>query len=70
MQVLRNRLAAAVAALAFAATGLASCGDDDEKGAAEEIEQGVKKGADEVEEQGNEIDDDIKGTDEKRQEEK
>lgn len=70
MQVLRNRLVAAVAALAFAATGLAACGDDDEQGAAEEIEQGVKKGVDEVEEQGNEIDDDIKGTDEKRQEDK
>ena len=70
MHVLRNRLAAAVAALAFAATGLAACGDDDEKGAAEEIEKGVEKGADEVEKQGNEIDDDVKGTDEKRQRDK
>ena len=70
MQVLRSRLGAAVAALAFAATGLAACGDDDEKGAAEDVEQGVKEGADEVEEQGNEIDDDVKGTDEKRQKDK
>lgn len=70
MPKLRNRLAAAVAALAFAATALAACGDDDGKGAAEQIEKGVKKGANEVEKQGNEIDDDVKGTDEKRQRDK
>lgn len=70
MHVLRNRLTAAVAALAFAATGFAGCGDDDGKGAAEEIKKGVKKGANEAEKQANEIDDDLKGTDEKRQKDK
>ena len=70
MNVARNRLAACLAALVFAAVALPACGDDDGKGAAEEIEQGAKKGADEVEKQGNEIDDDAKGTDEKRQKDK
>ena len=70
MHILRNRLTAAVAALAFAATGLAACGDDDGKGAAEEIKKGVEKGADEAEKQANEIDDDVKGRDEKRQRDK
>jgi len=70
MHVLRTRLATCVAALAFAAAALPACGDDDGKGAAEEIDEGVKKGANEVEKQGNEIDDDVKGTDEKRQRDK
>ena len=69
MNLLRTRLATGVAALAFA-VALPACGDDDGKGAAEEIDQGAKKGANEVEKQGNEIDDDVKGTDEKRQKDK
>lgn len=69
MNFLRTRLGAILAALAFAAA-LPACGDDDGKGAAEEIEQGTKKGAKEVEKQGNEIDDDVKGTDESRQKDK
>ncbi|MGI8945925.1 MAG: hypothetical protein ACR2GL_06780 [Thermoleophilaceae bacterium] len=67
MYVFRSRLASALAALAFTTVALSACGDDDGEGAAEEIEQGVKKGVDEVEKQGNEIDDDFKGKDEKRQ---
>ena len=70
MNVLRNRVVTCLAALAFAAVTLPACGDDDGKGASEDIEQGVKKGAKEVEKQGNEIDDDVKGTDEKRQKDK
>lgn len=70
MNVLRNRLAACLAALAFSVVALPACGDDDGKGAAEEIDQGAKKGAREVEKQGDEIDDDLKGTDEGRQEDK
>ncbi len=70
MNVLRNRVAACLAALILAAVALPACGDDDGKGAAEEIEKGAKKGANEVEKQGNEIDDDVKGTDEKRQKDK
>ena len=69
MDVLRNRLTAALAALAFA-VALPACGDDDEKGAAEEIEKGAEEGADEVEKEGNEIDDDVKGEDESQQEDK
>ena len=70
MHLRRNRLAACVAALAFAAVSLPACGDDDGKGAAEEVERGVKKGAKEAERQGNELDDDLKGTDERRQKDK
>ena len=70
MDALRTRVAAAVAGLAFAAFALPACGDDDGKGAAEEINQGVKKGAKEVERQGNEIDDDLKGRDERKQRDK
>lgn len=69
MYLLRNRLTAGVAALAFA-LALPACGDDDEKGAAEKIEKGVEKGADEVEQEGNEIDDDVKGKDEPQQRDK
>jgi hypothetical protein len=69
MNVLRTRLAAGIAALAVA-VALPACGDDDDKGAAEEIEKGAEKGADEVEKQGNEIDDDVKGQDEKDQRDK
>ena len=56
----RHRFAAAIAALAFA-VALPACGDDDERGAAEQIEKGVEEGADEVEQEGNELDDDAKG---------
>ena len=70
MNVLRNRVAACLAALILAAFALPACGDDDGKGAAEEVERGAKKGAKEVERQGNEIDDDAKGTDEKHQKDK
>jgi hypothetical protein len=69
MDVLRSRFAAGIAALAFA-VALPACGDDDEKGAAEEVEKGVEKGADEVEQEGNEIDDDVKGKDEAEQRDK
>ena len=69
MDILRNRLAACLAALALAAVALPACGDDDGKGAAEDIEQGAKEGAKEVEKQGEELDDDVKGTDEKGQDE-
>ena len=70
MDVVRTRSAAALAALAFSVVSLPACGDDDGRGAAEEIEQGVKKGAKEVERQGNEIDDDVKGRDERKQRDK
>lgn len=69
MYLLRNRFAAAIAALAFS-VGLPACGDDDEKGAAEQIDKGVEKGADELEQEGNEIDDDVKGKDEGQQRDK
>lgn len=70
MDLLRTRPAVALAALAFAAVSLPACGDDDGEGAAEEIEKGAKKGAKEVEKQGNEIDDDVKGRDEPKQRDK
>jgi hypothetical protein len=57
-------------ALAFTVVALPACGDGDGEGAAEEIEKGAEKGANEVEKQGNEIDDDVKGADEKRQRDK
>ena len=66
MDVLRNRLAAAVAALAFAFV-VPACGDDDGKGAAEDIEEGVEKGAKKAEKEGKELEDDVKGKDEKKQ---
>lgn len=66
MDLLRSRIAAGIAALAFAVV-LPACGDDDGKGAAEEIEKGAEKGADEVEREGNELDDDVKGKDEAEQ---
>ncbi len=69
MHLLRSRIAAGIAALAIA-VALPACGDDDEKGAAEQIERGVEKGADEVEKEGNEIDDDVKGKDEAEQRDK
>ena len=64
--MLRSRIAAGIAALAFA-VALPACGDDDEKGAAEQIEKGVDKGANEVEREGNELDDDVQGKDEPEQ---
>ena len=69
MNAFRSRFAAGVAALAVA-VALPACGDDDDKGAAEEIDKGVHKGANEVEKQGNEIDDDVKGEDETKQKDK
>jgi len=66
MDVMRTRLAAAVAALAVA-FALPACGDDDGKGAAEDVEKGVKKGADKVKKGGEELEDDVKGRDEKKQ---
>ena len=69
MSLLRNRFAAGIAALAFG-LALPACGDDDEKGAAEQIEKGVEEGADEVEKEGNELDDDVKGKDEAEQRDK
>ncbi len=69
MHLLPNRFAAGIAALAFA-VAVPACGDDDEKGAAEEIESGVEKGASEVEKEGNELDDDAKGKDEAEQRDK
>lgn len=69
MDLLRSRIAAGIATLAFAVT-LPACGDDDERGAAEQIEKGVEKGADEVEREGNELDDDVKGKDEAKQRDK
>ena len=69
MHLLRNRFAAGIAALAFA-VAVPACGDDDEKGAAEQIERGAEKGANEVEKEGNELDDDAKGKDEAEQRDK
>ena len=69
MTLCRSRIAAIVAALAVA-VALPACGDDDDKGVSEKIDKGVKKGANEVEKQGNEIDDDVKGEDEPQQEDK
>lgn len=66
MFLLRNRFAVGIAALAFA-IALPACGDDDQKGAAEQIEKGLEEGANEVENEGNELDDDVKGKDEAEQ---
>jgi hypothetical protein len=70
MDVFRSRLAAIVVAAAFVGVALPACGDDDGQGAAEEIEKGAEKGADEVEKEGNEIDDDVRGKDESEQRDK
>jgi hypothetical protein len=69
MNLFRTRIAAGVSALAVAAA-VPACGDNDGKGAAEEIDKGVDKGASEVNKQGTEIDDDVKGQDEKQQKDK
>lgn len=66
MDMLRNRLIAAVAASAMA-LAVPACGDNDDKGAAEELEKGVKKGAKKIKKEGRELEDDVKGKNEKRQ---
>ena len=66
MHLLRTRLVSLIAACAVA-VALPACGDDDGKGAAEEIEKGAKKGADEIKKEGKEFEDDARGTDEKKQ---
>lgn len=62
MDVLRNRLATAVAALAFAFV-VPACGDDDDKGAVEEIEKGAEEAKDRIEKEGKELRDDVEGKD-------
>ena len=66
MEVFRTRLAALLTACLIG-VAFTACGDDDEKGAAEEIEKGVEKGAKKAEKEGKELEDDVKGTDEKKQ---
>ncbi len=73
MEVLRTRIAALIAAFAVA-TAFAACGDDDGKGAAEEIEKGAeklekgaRKGAKKIEKEGRELEDDVRGRDERNQ---
>jgi len=66
MEILRSRLVAAVVALAVAFV-IPACGDDDDKGAIEEIEKGAKKGAKKVKKEGKELEDDVKGKDERKQ---
>ncbi|MEJ7751302.1 MAG: hypothetical protein WKF32_07630 [Thermoleophilaceae bacterium] len=60
MDVLRTRIAALIAACAVA-VALPACGDGDGKGAAEELEKGVKKGGNKVEKEGRELEDDARG---------
>lgn len=66
MGILRNRLVAVLvaSAVAFAPT---ACGDDDGKGVSEDIEKGAEKGADKIKKEGRELEDDVKGKNEKRQ---
>ncbi len=66
MEVLRNRLVAALVASAVA-LALPACGDDDGKGASEKIDKGAKKGAKKLKKEGREFEDDVKGKDEKKQ---
>ncbi len=66
MDLLRSRLPAALIA-AVLALSVSACGDDDGKGASEQIEKGVNKGAKKIEKEGRELDDDVKGRDEKKQ---
>ncbi|MDQ3644505.1 MAG: hypothetical protein M3356_03220 [Actinomycetota bacterium] len=66
MEVLRNRLAAALVASAVALS-FGACGDDDGKGASEKIDEGAKKGAKKIKKEGKELEDDVKGKDEKKQ---
>lgn len=69
MSFSRSFFAAPIVAVSLS-FGLAACGDDDGKGAAEEIEKGVNKGADKVEKEGRELEDDVRGRDEKKQKKK
>ncbi len=66
MDALRNRLVAALVASAVA-LALPACGDDDGKGASEKLDKGVKKGAKKIKKEGKELEDDVKGKDEKKQ---
>ncbi len=66
MDVLRNRLTVALVASAVA-FAVPACGDDDGKGASEKIEKGAKKGAKKIKKEGRELEDDVKGKDEKKQ---
>ena len=64
MDLLRNRLVAVLMAGAFA-LALPACGDDDDKGAVEEIEKGAGKAKDKIEKEGKELKDDVEGKKEK-----
>ncbi|CAN5153154.1 hypothetical protein BH20ACT20_BH20ACT20_08530 [soil metagenome] len=66
MDILRNRLAAAIVASAVA-FAFPACGDDDGKGVSEDVEKGAKKGAKKIKKEGKELEDDVKGKDEKKQ---
>lgn len=66
MNLSRSRIAALVAAC-FVAVAFPACGDNDGKGAAEEVEKGAKQGAKKVEKEGKELEDDARGKDEKKQ---
>jgi len=66
MNLSRSRIAALIAACSIA-IAVPACGDDDGKGAAEEVEKGAKKGAKKVEKEGKELEDDVRGKDEKKQ---
>jgi hypothetical protein len=66
MELLRSRLPAALIA-GVLALSLTACGDDDGKGATEDIEKGVKKGTNKIEKEGRELEDDAKGRDERKQ---
>jgi hypothetical protein len=64
MDLLRNRLVAVLMAGAFA-FAVPACGDDDDKGAVEEIEKGANKAKDKIEKEGKELKDDVEGKKEK-----
>jgi len=66
MDLLRSRTAAIVTAFALA-TAFSACGDNDGRGAAEEVEkgakeleQGAKEGAKELEREGRELEQDAR----------
>ena len=65
MDLLRNRLVAALMAGAFA-LAFPACGDDDDKGAVEEIEKGAGEAKDKIEKEGRELGEDVAGREEKR----
>ncbi len=60
MDFLRTRVVMALVALA-ATFATPACGDDDGKGASEEIEKGAGEAKDGIEKEGRELEDDVEG---------